>query len=79
MNKIKFSELKCLIINFENDLLSDMEIEDGVNFSEEKVLFIEEINKTKDIFDIIKVLEGRGYNKQGSIELIFNSIIDFQN
>lgn len=45
-------------------------------FGSDKITFAKDIHKCKDVWDIVKILDNYGYDKQGALNIIFSIIID---
>ena len=48
----------------------------GEMYGEDRITFAKDIYKCKDVWDIINTLDKFGYDKQGSLDILFSILID---
>ena len=82
MKKIPFSQVKKMILDYElsfiDDMISESSGDEKKEMIEDKKSLKQEMKQVKDIWDLINVLDSRGFNLQGSIDYISSCVFDFK-
>lgn len=64
MKKFPFIYLKGIMLSQEIQLLDDMEVDGGDDYSEDKLELINDFNDAKNINDIVKLYVDRGHDEE---------------
>jgi hypothetical protein len=48
----------------------------GESYDSDKITFAKNIHKCKDTWDILKVLDDYGYDKQGALDILFSILVN---
>ena len=47
----------------------------GETYGSDKIIFAKDIHMCKDVWEILKVLDHYGYDKQGGLDILFSILI----
>lgn len=47
----------------------------GETYGSDKIMFAKDIHKCKDVWELIHTLDNYGYDKQGSLDILFSILI----